>query len=318
MRERRGIMSEVKALSVTSEDIKGRVREYSDVQRLLIYLGLTFLLTFIWFFVSDPDRSTWEDMGTMRQSFVALGMLFPVICHVLTRVITKEGFRFSGENNSYFGIYLKDGKWKYFLFACLVPWLYMELSNLIELAMCPSMYDPEYYISLDIEKRMLFLMPVYAIVTGFVGSFAAFGEEGGWRGYMMPKLLKITGRKRALIIGGVIWGLWHAPLTCIGHNFGTDYPGFPYLGIVCMCIFCTLMGVLLTFITEKSGSVWPAAIMHAVNNSNPSILGGFMNPDNKTTDLPIGMIAMCIALLAVAIPVMIIWSRSDSKAASEE
>ena len=135
---------------------------------------------------------------------------------------------------------------------------------------------------------------------------------------MMPKLLKITGRKRALIIGGVIWGLWHAPLTCIGHNFGTDYPGFPYLGIVCMCIFCTLMGVLLTFITEKSGSVWPAAIMHAVNNSNPSILGGFMNPDNKTTDLPIGMIAMCIALLAVAIPVMIIWSRSDSKVASEE
>lgn len=298
--------------------MRERRENMSDKKRLLIYLGLTFVITFLWFFVANPDRSTWEDMGTMRQSFVALGMLFPVICHVLTRVITKEGFRFSGENNSYFGIYLKDGKWKYFLFACLVPWLYMELSNLIELAMCPSMYDPEYYISLDIEKRMLFLMPVYAIVTGFVGSFAAFGEEGGWRGYMMPKLLKITGRKRALIIGGVIWGLWHAPLTCIGHNFGTDYPGFPYLGIVCMCIFCTLMGVLLTFITEKSGSVWPAAIMHAVNNSNPSILDGFMNPDNKTTDLPIGMIAMCIALLAVAIPVMIIWSRSDSKAASEE
>ena len=304
--------------AVAATEVKTKPGEFTDVSRLLIYLALTFLISFSWFFITNPDGSTWEDMGTMRQSFVALGMFFPVICHVLTRVITKEGFRFSGENNSYFGIYLKDGKWKYFLFACLVPWLYMELSNLIELAMCPSMYDPEYYISLDIEKRMLFLMPVYAIVTGFVVSFAAFGEEGGWRGYMMPKLLKITGRKRALIIGGVIWGLWHAPLTCIGHNFGTDYPGFPYLGIVCMCIFCTLMGVLLTFITEKSGSVWPAAIMHAVNNSNPSILDGFMNPDNKTTDLPIGMIAMCIALLAVAIPVMIIWSRSDSKAASEE
>ena len=304
--------------AVAATEVKTKPGEFTDVSRLLIYLALTFSISFLWFFVADPDGSTWEDMGQMRQSFVVLGMMFPVICHVLTRIITREGFEFSGENNSYFGIYLKDGKWKYFLFACLVPWLYMELSNLIELAMCPSMYDPEYYISLDIEKRMLFLMPVYAIVAGFVGSFAAFGEEGGWRGYMMPKLLKITGRKRALIIGGVIWGLWHAPLTCIGHNFGTDYPGFPYLGIVCMCIFCTLMGVLLTFITEKSGSVWPAAIMHAVNNSNPSILDGFMNPDNKTTDLPIGMIAMCIALLAVAIPVMIIWSRSDSKAASEE
>ncbi len=289
----------------------------SDKKRLLIYLGLTFAVTFIWFFVANPDRSTWEDMGTMRQSFVALGMLFPVICHVLTRLITKEGFRFDGENNSYFGLVLKDGKWKYYIFACLVPWLYSELGNLIELAMCPSMYDPEYYVTLDIEKRMLLLMPVYAIVTGIVGSFAAFGEEGGWRGYMMPKLLKISGKKRALTIGGVIWGLWHAPLTCIGHNFGTDYPGFPYLGIAFMCVFCMLMGVLLTFITEKSGSVWPAAIMHAVNNSSPSILNGFINPDNKTTEFPIGMIAMCIALLAVAVPVMIIWKRGDGSAVSE-
>jgi len=283
----------------------------SDKKRLPIYLGLTFAMTFVWYFIANPDGSTWEDMGTMRQSFVALGMIFPVICHVLTRVITKEGFRFSGENNSYFGIYLNDGKWKYFLFACLVPWLYMELSNLIELAICPSMYDPDYYVTLDIEKRMLLLMPVYSIVTGIVGSFAAFGEEGGWRGYMMPKLLKIMNRPTALITGGVIWGLWHAPLTCIGHNFGTDYPGFPYLGIVCMCIFCTLMGVLLTFITEKSGSVWPAAIMHAVNNSSPSILNGFVNPDQKTTNFPIGMIAMCIALLVVVIPVMIIWKRQN-------
>ena len=310
-------MSDAKAMTKVYDDTKRSTREYSDTQRLLIYLGLTFVITFLWFFIANPDGSTWEDMGTMRQSFVALGMMFPVICHVLTRVITKEGFRFSGENNSYFGIVLKDGKWKYFLFACLVPWLYMELSNLIELAMCPAMYDPEYYVSLDVEKRVLMLMPVYAIVTGTVGSFAAFGEEGGWRGYMMPKLLKITGRKRALIIGGVIWGLWHAPLTCIGHNFGTDYPGFPYLGIVCMCVFCTLMGVLLTFITEKSGSVWPAAIMHAVNNSNPTILSGFINPDNKTTDLPTGMIAMCIALLVVVVPVMIIWSKSDKKTVSE-
>ena len=310
-------MSDAKAMTKVYDDTKRSTREYSDTQRLLIYLGLTFVITFLWFFIANPDGSTWEDMGTMIQSFVALGMMFPVICHVLTRVITKEGFRFSGENNAYFGIVLKDGKWKYFLFACLVPWLYMELSNLIELAMCPSMYDPEYYISLDVEKRMLMMMPVYAIVTGTVGSFAAFGEEGGWRGYMMPKLLKITGRKRALIIGGVIWGLWHAPLTCIGHNFGTDYPGFPYLGIVCMCVFCTLMGVLLTFITEKSGSVWPAAIMHAVNNSNPTILSGFINPDNKTTDLPTGMIAMCIALLVVVVPVMIIWSKSDKKTVSE-
>jgi membrane protease YdiL (CAAX protease family) len=87
------------------------------------------------------------------------------------------------------------------------------------------------------------------MVSGTLVSVAALGEEGGWRGYMMPKLINIMGRGKALLLGGIIWGLWHAPLTCIGHNFGTDYPGFPFVGIIKMCIFCTLMGIILTFLT---------------------------------------------------------------------
>ena len=306
-------MSEVKALNISGENAKRSVREYSDTGRLLIYLGLTFTLTYIWYFFSNPDRSTWEDMGQMRQSFVALGMMFPVISHVLTRVITKEGCKFGGEDNSYFGITFRDRKWVFFIAAGLTPWFYMELSSLIEIALSPATYDSEYYISLEIEKRLLILLPLAAIVSGVVGSFAAFGEEGGWRGYMMPKLIKIMGRGKALIVGGVIWGLWHAPLTCIGHNFGTDYPGFPYVGILKMCIMCTLMGIILTFVTEKSGSVWPAAIMHAVNNAGPSILKGYINPDLAPDTFfgrNAGFIGLVIALLVVDTVIMIKWRKS--------
>ena len=309
-------MSNVKSLhhAHPDENIRSsrKAGTYTDVQRLLIYLGLAFATTFLWYFIANPDRSTWEDMGQMRQSFVALGMMFPVISHVLTRVITKEGFKFSGEGNSYFGITFKDRKWVFFIAAGLIPWFYTELSNLISLALAPSTYDPEYYISLEIEKRLLLLLPVAAIVSGVVGSFAAFGEEGGWRGYMMPKLIKIMGRGKALIVGGIIWGLWHAPLTCIGHNFGTDYPGFPYVGIFMMCVMCTLMGIILTFVTEKSGSVWPAAIMHAVNNSGPSILNGYINPDLAPDTFfgrNAGFIGLVIALIIVMIPIMIKWNR---------
>ena len=291
---------------------KTETGKYTDTSRLLIYLALTFSISFLWFFVADPDGSTWEDMGQMRQSFVALGMMFPVMCHVLTRMITGEGFKFSGENNSYFGIVFKDKKWIFFLAACLVPWIYAEAGNAMSLVLAPSLFDPDYYQTLEIEKRMLLLFSVSAMVNGVVVSFAAFGEEGGWRGYMMPKLIKIMGRGKALIVGGVIWGLWHAPLTCIGHNFGTDYPGFPYVGIVKMCIMCTLMGIILTYITEKSGSVWPAAIMHAVNNSGPSILAGYINPD-LAPDTFLGrnaeFIGLIIALIIVTVSILIIWNK---------
>ena len=118
-----------------------------------------------------------------------------------------------------------------------------------------------------------------------------------------------------LIIGGIIWGLWHAPLTCIGHNFGTDYPGFPFLGILMMCAFCILMGVILTFLTEMSGSVWPAAIMHAVTNAYPSALIGFMNDTgvDPVKALWVNWGGMMIALIAVVIVCIFIWRKNKKK-----
>ena len=46
-----------------------------------------------------------------------------------------------------------------------------------------------------------------------------------------------------------------------------------------MCLYCILLGGILTYVTEKSGSVWPAAFLHGVNNASPSILAAFMNPE---------------------------------------
>ena len=39
---------------------------------------------------------------------------------------------------------------------------------------------------------------------------SVFGEEYGWRGYLLPKLLPL-GELRASLLVGVIWGVWHFP-----------------------------------------------------------------------------------------------------------
>ena len=250
-----------------------------EKKRLALYLLFSFAITWAWFLIANPKGTLWMEMPNERQSFLALGMLFPTISHILVRFITKEGFAMTGEGSMMLGISFRNRKWIWFVLAVLLPWIVYELGDAITLLICPDFFDPEYYRTFDIEKKMLYLLPVNAMVCGTIGSFAAFGEEEGWRGYMMPKMIRIFGKPKALIVGGIVWGLWHAPLTCIGHNFGTDYPGYPYVGILKMCLMCTLMGILLTTLTEKSGSVWPAAIMHAVNNMHPGILEGCVNPD---------------------------------------
>lgn len=248
-----------------------------EIKRLVIYLALSFGLAWTLSFWQYLSGYRWDGTTPRIDSFVGLGMFAPLVAHVLTRILTKEGLSLAGKDSMMLGIHLKDKKWIYYIVALLLPWVYMEIGRLLLLAMVPSLYDPEFYKSLEIDHRLVYFIPVISMISASIASVAALGEEAGWRGYMMPKLIKLMGTKKALLVGGVIWGLWHAPLTCMGHNFGTGYPGFPYVGILIMCVFCILMGIMLTYLTLKTNSVWPAAIMHAVNNANPCVTAAFIN-----------------------------------------
>ena len=248
-------------------------------KRLLIYLGLSFGMAWLIFYIFIFTGHTWTGSSPEMLSLVSLGMLTPAIAHVITRKITNEGFRLTGENSMMLGIDLKGRKWVFFLLAVILPIVYATLGDAVIWLMCPEAFGET-----EVSSFVVIIYPLLAIVQGVVLSFAALGEELGWRGYMMPKLIELMGMPKAIIFGGIIWGLWHAPLTCVGHNFGMDYPGFPYVGIVLMCLFCTALGTVLMYVTIKTNSIWPAAFMHAVNNSTPSVLLLFMKQD---VDIPL-------------------------------
>lgn len=90
----------------------------------------------------------------------------------------------------------------------------------------------------------------------------ALGEELGWRGWLLPNLMPL-GPIPAILISGVLWGAWHAPLILLGYN----YPGVPgWLGVSAMIAMCILIGALFGWLRLRSGSVWPAALAHAAFN----------------------------------------------------
>ena len=263
-------------------------------KRLLIYLGFSFGMAWLIFFIFILTGHTWSGSTPEMMSLVSLGMLAPAIAHVITRKITNEGFRLIGEKSMMLGIDLKGKKWIFFLLAMFLPVVYSTLGDVIVWLFCPEAFGEA-----EVSSFVVIIYPLISIISGVVLSFAAFGEEFGWRGYMMPKLIELVGMPKALIIGGIIWGLWHAPLTCVGHNFGMDYPGFPYVGIIVMCLFCTVLGTILMYVTVKTNSVWPAAFMHAVNNSSPSAMLLFTRQD---VEIPIWIYALSnIPLILLAI-----------------
>lgn len=286
-----------------------------DVKNLIVYLVLSFGMTWIIFFAAIINGFRWDGTNSYMESFIALGMLMPLVAHVFTRMITKEGFQLTGEDSMMLGIDLKNKKWIIYLFAIFIPYIYQELGNVLLIAISPKSLDSN-LTGLSMFQDKPYLMPFVMISGAVVASFGALGEEGGWRGYMMPKLIKIMGLNKAIIVGGIIWGLWHAPLTCIGHNFGTDYPGFPYVGILLMCCFCIAVGSLFTFVTVKTKSIWPATFMHAVNNSSSTILDKMMNDEVITDKFGIFSywLISLIPVLIVAIIVIIIMNRKTKAA----
>lgn len=111
-----------------------------------------------------------------------------------------------------------------------------------------------------------------------VTALGAFGEELGWRGYLLTNLLPL-GRLKACVITGLIWGVWHIPNILMGNL----YPGYPLPGVIMIIIMCLLLGMIFGWLRIVSGSLWPPVVAHAALNTMllayfPSFVVAGMNP----------------------------------------
>lgn len=96
-----------------------------------------------------------------------------------------------------------------------------------------------------------------------VGSFFALGEEIGWRGFLVPLLVK-SGLPHPLLLSGFIWGLWHLPLIVFGDYATSE---LPWLSALIFLVMITVSGVTYGWTRLASLSLWPAVLMHASHNA---------------------------------------------------
>lgn len=103
----------------------------------------------------------------------------------------------------------------------------------------------------------------FVVLGGLLNALPALGEEIGWRGWLWPRLLRL-GALPAILLSGVIWGVWHAPLLLLGYNY--PYSSGP-MSLVYMSGMCVVLGAFLGWLRMYSSSVWPVAIAHGVFNA---------------------------------------------------
>lgn len=194
-------------------------------------------------------------------------MLTPAIASLLTRRITKEGMA-----NSMLRLNI-NGNVKYYLLAVALPIIYAAVTDVLNVLVMGEKFDLNTAFEYAEVSAVGYTAAIFFnIAISFATLPIYLGEELGWRGYLFPKLKTVMNRPSAYIVSGIIWGAWHTPAIIGGHNFGKDYAGYPYVGVLTMCVSCIAVGIIFTWLTEKTNSVYPAAIAHAVNNNVISLV----------------------------------------------
>ena len=244
-------------------------------------------------------------------AFESVYMFFPMIVAMILQKIRKEPFKSTGLLN--FKI-----SWAW-LAASLVPLATVLICIPIS-ALIPGVslnYGADQVISqfgLDeatsaaLEAQFSDISPwilvgaqaVSGIVAGCtINALFAFGEEYGWRNYLVDALKDLSFWKKALFIG-IVWGIWHAPLILQGHN----YPQHPVIGVALMCIFCILLGAIELYFVMKTHSVYPAAITHGTFNALAGFVLFFVKGGD---DLTVGMTGVA-GFISLAIVLAAIWA----------
>lgn len=235
----------------------------------------------------------------------------PALSAFITRKLTKDttslNFRTKIFKNK-----------KALLFSTLLPGAGIFLGTVLFFLMFPDDLDFQgRYISetygafgapQDIELTIgsMFIMGfiVYAIsAVAFPIWYIALGEDIGWQGYMLPLLTKKMDVRCAVIINGALWGLAHAPLIYNGMNYGTDYFGAPYTGMLMMVVVTIVLGIWMSYITLKTKNCMYAAIIHGASDIIGEV-GVWISSSTKSSLLgpaPTGIIGLSILMVGAVI-----------------
>lgn len=127
------------------------------------------------------------------------------------------------------------------------------------------------------ENRWLAALLTTGSIHFLISAVFAFGEELGWRGFLAPELARRFSLEKTILVSGSLWALYHFPLL-LWADYHAATPVAYAMVMFSISIFSVT--VIATWLRFRSGSVWPAVILHASHNV---FVQGFFDPATRDT-----------------------------------
>ncbi len=268
-----------------------------DLKGIFSFLSITFVVTYAieGVLILSGFRMT-QLPASYGQLVVMAVMWVPALATVLTiKFVTREGFAI---------VNIRFGSWKpYLTSGLLVPICFVLIYGLTWLL---GLDQPDWGLEQFLATIRWtdgtdlppipspgLVLPVLFVVTlvivPFINGLFGFGEELGWRGYLLPKLM-VLGKLKAYLLLGIVWGLWHLPLILIGFT----YPGQPILGTLAFIALTITFGIYINELTLSHRSSILAGWVHGVFNSQKLGIWVLIFPN---TNLLIGGFAGLVGIM---------------------
>ena len=250
---------------------------------LTTFLCLTFGLSAIWYALIIHAGS----LGAHGGLYVFALMWSPGTSALITRLVFQHNLRGEG-----WGWNRSTTRWA--VLAYVLPLGYATVA-----------YGLVWVTGLGRVDLGRFHTPIvlFLLLGTFQSLLSATGEELGWRGFLVPTLARTMSFGRLSLLSGAIWAVWHMPLIIFAdYNGGTP----TWYSVTCFAVMVVALGVPFAWLRLRSGSVWPAAILHASHNLFVQAFFDRVTVDTGPTKWLTGEFGAALAL-AIVVTAWIFW-----------
>jgi len=190
---------------------------------------------------------------TDDQPLLVVSLMFtPASVSIALRLIGRQGF-----GDVSFRPHLRSS-WRWYLLVWLMPITIGLLAYGIgwSTGLTPLRQDIG-------ATHLVVKIALNATAGVLLNAVLAAGEEIGWRGYLLPRMVQ-AGMRWPVLTTSLVWWLFHIPLILAGLY--ASGPSTPFAALVFLGPVLTL-GALAGWSRLATGSVWPAVILHATWNA---------------------------------------------------
>ena len=278
----------------------------SPQKKVGLFLFLTFTLS-LFSYVPIIRAGTLSVNGGL---FVLIIMWSPGLAAILTQLISAHTLR---------GLGWHFGSARWLGLAYILPIIYAlpvyAFTWFAGLGVFPNPARiaslAEKYSSTNLATILTIFILTNATVGMLENLISALGEEIGWRGLLMPELAKMTSFTKTALISGVIWAIWHMPAVLLAdYNNGGSTP--VAYSAKCFAVMIIAISFPFAWLTLKSGSLWPAVVLHASHNLFIQAVFDGLTGNTRITPYIIGEFGIGLVLTSI-VGAYVFWHMQREK-----